>query len=69
MIKILKSNDLIDDKAYAQDLVEYYNSLNYGENKIKTKLRDKGIFEENISKLKFPLFLQKGRKPITYFLS
>lgn len=61
VIKILKSNDLIDDKAYAQDLVEYYNSLNYGENKIKTKLRDKGIFEENISKLKFPLSTERKK--------
>lgn len=54
VIKSLKQYDLIDDKAFAFDLVEYYNSLNYGENKIKKKLSDKGIFDEVISKLSFP---------------
>lgn len=53
VIKSLKQYDLIDDKAYALDLVEYYNSLNYGENKIKKKLSDKGIFDEYISKISF----------------
>lgn len=61
VIKILKGYDLIDDKAYASDLVEYYNSLNYGENKIKTKLSDKGIFKEQIDKLKFPIFIEKKK--------
>ena len=41
--------------------MEYYNSLNYGENKIKTKLRDKGIFDENISKMKFPLSIERKK--------
>ena len=61
VIKILKGYDLIDDKAYASDLVEYYNSLNYGENKIKTKLSDKGIFKEQIDKLKFPISIEKKK--------
>ena len=61
VIKILKSYDLIDDKAYASDLVEYYNSLNYGENKIKTKLSDKGIFKEQIDKLRFPISVEKRK--------
>ena len=61
VIKILKGYDLIDDKAYASDLVEYYNSLNYGENKIKTKLSEKGIFKEQIDKLKFPISIEKKK--------
>ena len=61
VIKILKSYDLIDDKAYALELVEYYNSLNYGENKIRTKLSDKGIFKEQIDKIKFPLSIEKKK--------
>ena len=61
VIKILKGYDLIDDKAYASDLVEYYNSLNYGENKIKTKLSDKGIFKETIDKIKFPISIEKKK--------
>lgn len=61
VIKILKGYDLIDDKAYASDLVEYYNSLNFGENKIKTKLSDKGIFKEQIDKLKFPISIEKKK--------
>lgn len=61
VIKILKGYDLIDDKAYASDLVEYYNSLNYGENKIKTKLAEKGIFKETIDKIKFPISIEKKK--------
>ena len=61
VIKILKGYDLIDDKAYASDLVEYYNSLNYGENKIKTKLSEKGIFKETIDKMKFPISIEKKK--------
>lgn len=61
IIKILKEYDLIDDKAYASDLVEYYNSLNYGENKIKNKLSDKGIFKEQIDKIKFPVSIEKKK--------
>ena len=61
VIKILKGYDLIDDKAYASDLVEYYNSLNYGENKIKTKLSEKGIFKEIIDKMKFPISIEKKK--------
>ena len=61
VIKILKGYDLIDDKAYASDLVEYYNSLNYGENKIKTKLAEKGIFKEMVDKIKFPISIEKKK--------
>lgn len=61
IIKNLKKYDLIDDKAYAEDLLEYYNSLNYGENKIKTKLLEKGIFQEDINKLRFPVSIERKK--------
>jgi len=61
IIKILKGYDLIDDKAYSEELVEYYNSLNCGENKIRTILADKGIFKEQIDKIKFPISIEKRK--------
>ena len=61
VIKILKGYDLIDDKAYIQELVEYCNSLNYGENKIRNKLLDKGIFKSDVDKIKFPLSIEKRK--------
>lgn len=61
VIKYLKQYELIDDDAYAYDLMEYYNSLNYGKNKIIHKLSDKGIFIETINKLKFPVSLEKKK--------
>ena len=47
--------DLIDDDAFIEDYVEYYNSLKYGKNKIINKLKDKGIFDEKINKINFPI--------------
>ena len=57
VIKIMKGYDLIDDKAFSLDYLEYYNSLNYGKNKIINKLKEKGIFEDQINKLSFPISL------------
>ena len=53
IIKILKNNDLIDDKAYALDLTYYLEEKNYGKHKIITYLKDKGIFEESMKGIKF----------------
>ena len=61
IIKILKGYDLINDEAYALDLTEYYNSLNYGKNKITSKLSEKGIFDREISKIKFPEAIEKKK--------
>lgn len=61
VIKYLKQYELIDDEAYASDLVEYYNSLNYGKNKIIHKLSDKGIFDQTINKMKFPVSLERKK--------
>ena len=55
VIKFMKKHDLIDDEAFIEEFHEYYNSLNYGENKIRTKLKEKGIFEDRIEKIKFPV--------------
>lgn len=61
IIKILKSYDLINDTALANDLTEYYNSLNYGKNKIIHKLSDKGIFQSEIDKIKFPIAKERNK--------
>lgn len=61
VIKILKSHDLIDDKALLEDYIEYYNSLNYGKQKIINKLLDKGIFMEKIEKVHFPLNVERKK--------
>ncbi len=61
IIKMMKSYDLINDTALAEDYLEYYNSLNYGENKIKHKILEKGIFEEHVNKLKFPISLERKK--------
>lgn len=61
IIKILKGYDLINDSALANDLTEYYNSLNYGKNKIIHKLSEKGIFQAEIDKIKFPIVKEKNK--------
>ena len=61
VIKKLKNNGLIDDKQFTLDHIEYYNSLNYGKNKISQKLKEKGIFEETISKINFPRTTEKSK--------
>lgn len=61
VIKIMKGYDLIDDKAFSLDYLEYYNSLNYGKNKIINKLKEKGIFEDQINKLSFPISLERKK--------
>ena len=61
IIKTLKSYDLINDEMLAKDLTEYYNSLNYGKNKIIHKLSEKGIFQEEINKIKFPVSIERSK--------
>ena len=61
IIKMMKSYDLINDKMLAEDLLEYYNSLNYGEKKIRHKLSEKGIFDEDINKLRFPVSIERKK--------
>ena len=61
VIKKLKENDLIDDKAFIEEYIEYYNSLNYGKNKIVSKLKEKGIFEDKLSKINFPISVERKK--------
>lgn len=61
VIKVLKNNDLIDDKAFIEEHIEYYNSLNYGKNKIISKLVDKGIFMEKLEKIYFPISIERKK--------
>ena len=61
IIKILKQNDLINDKMLALDWVEYGNERNIGKNKIIQELSSKGVFDEVIAKCKFPYSLEKKK--------
>ena len=61
IINKMKSLDLVDDNAFILDYVSYYNSMNYGENKIKELLRNKGIFSEKIDKINFPVSIERNK--------
>ena len=61
VIRILKNNDLINDKMLALDLLEYGNERNIGKNKIIQELSNKGLFDEVINKCKFPESLEKKK--------
>ena len=66
VIKTMKQYNLIDDDAFVSDYVEYYNSLNYGKNKILNKLSEKGIFEAKLSKIKFPITEERKKAKNVY---
>ena len=53
VINKLKENDLLDDKAFMEDLINWDNERNFGQNKIIKHLRDKGIPESLINKAHF----------------
>ena len=61
VINKLKKAGLIDDQKYIEEYVDYYNSLNYGKNKIINKLLEKGIFNEMLSRLVFPLDIERKK--------
>lgn len=61
VIKMMKAHDLIDDQAFIEEHIEYYNDLNYGKNKIIHKLMDKGIFEEKLEKINFPVSIERKK--------
>lgn len=58
IIKRLKDVNLIDDRMFSFDLIEYLNEKCYGKNKIIQHLKDEGVFNEEINKLKFPESLE-----------
>lgn len=61
VIKRLKQNDLIDDNAFIEEYIEYYNELLYGKNKIINKLLEKGIFMDKINKIKFSKSVERKK--------
>ena len=61
VITKLKENDLLDDKAFMQDLIAWDNERNFGQNKIVKHLKDKGIPEALINKVNFPQSLEKKK--------
>ena len=66
VVKMMKQHNLIDDDAFIEDYVEYYNSLNYGKNKILNKLSEKGIFQAKLEKVKFPITLERKKAKNVY---
>ena len=61
VIKVLKDNDLINDKMLILDTIEYGNERNIGKNKILQELSQKGIFMENLSGINFSSSLEKKK--------
>ena len=61
VIAKLKENDLLDDKAFMQDLIAWDNERNFGQNKIVKHLKDKGIPDALINKVHFPQSLERKK--------
>ena len=61
VIKVLKNNDLINDKMLILDTIEYGNERNIGKNKIIADLANKGVFSENLSSISFPYNSEKKK--------
>ena len=61
VIKVLKSNDLINDKMLILDTIEYGNERNIGKNKIIADLANKGVFSENLSSISFSYSNEKKK--------
>ena len=53
VISKLKENDLLDDKAYLEDLIAWDEERGFGKNKIIKHLKDQGIADALISKAHF----------------
>ena len=53
VINKLKENDLLDDKAYMHDLICWDDERLFGKNKIIKHLKEKGISDEMVSKVRF----------------
>ena len=61
VIKKLKEIDLIDDKAFIEDYLGYAEDRGFGKNKIKQELLKKGIFAEEIDKIRFNTNTEKKK--------
>ena len=53
VINKLKKNGLINDSEFVKEYVEFMNNKNVGKNKIILKLKEKGVFSEEINKIHF----------------
>ena len=53
VIKKLKENDLLDDKAFMEDLIAWDDERNFGKNKIIKHLKEQGIPDTLVSKAHF----------------
>ena len=53
IVTYLKKQGFIDDNLLIEEYLEYANSNNIGKNKIRENLLKKGIFEENIDRIRF----------------
>ena len=56
VINKLKENDLLDDKAYMEDLIAWDDERGFGKNKTIKHLKDQGIPDNLISKAHFSRF-------------
>ena len=61
VIKLLKSHDLLDDKAFIMDYLGYAEERCIGKNKIKQELINRGIFAEEINKIHFSEAVEKHK--------
>ena len=61
VIERLKNIDLINDKAFIEDYKGYAEEKGWGKNKIKQELMKKGIFAEEIDKIRFSDALEKKK--------
>lgn len=61
IIKRLKNHDLINDEMYALDYVEYCHENHIGKNKIILGLKNRGVFEKEINKIRFSSKLEKEK--------
>ena len=61
IINKLKELDLIDDKAFIEDYLGYAEERGFGKNKIKQELLKKGIFAEEIEKIRFNSNIEKKK--------
>lgn len=53
VITKLKKAHLVNDTSLVNEYLDYANEKNIGKNKIIAKLKEKGVFNEEISKIKF----------------
>lgn len=61
VIVFLKKHDLINDDMYAEDYKSYADERNLGKNRIISDLKNRGIFDKTIAKLKFLDSLEKKK--------